>query len=258
MSERAIVFFDIDGTLCRYAEPPPPSVYTAFENLHKNGHIAFLCTGRGQCDIPQNVLKLGFDGIISGMGADIWMNGRLSEHAFLRPQDVLDSARVLDEHGVAAMYIGQTDLFRNVYMDPVERETGVCRCAADFSQKGYFPKFATIDIEYDDRAEFMEYCAPVLEKHSRVIEYTDGTCQTELRGAGKRRAVKKVLELPEYRGLRTFAAGDSQNDLDMLEIVDVGICMGGAPRQVKAIADYVTDTLENDGLAKALYALEIA
>jgi hypothetical protein len=40
------------------------------------------------------------------------------------------------------------------------------------------------------------------------------------------------------------------NDIDLLEYAGVGIAMGNALEKVKAVADHICDTNENDGLAK--------
>ncbi len=48
------------------------------------------------------------------------------------------------------------------------------------------------------------------------------------------------------------AAGDSHNDLPMLEACGFGIAMGSAPEEVKAIADFVAPTVEEDGLVVAI------
>ena len=48
------------------------------------------------------------------------------------------------------------------------------------------------------------------------------------------------------------AAGDSYNDLPMLKACGFGIAMGSAPEEVKAIADFVAPTVEEDGLAVAI------
>ena len=43
----------------------------------------------------------------------------------------------------------------------------------------------------------------------------------------------------------------------MLEYVDIGVAMGNANDEVKEVADYVTDTVDNDGILKALQHYEI-
>ena len=46
--------------------------------------------------------------------------------------------------------------------------------------------------------------------------------------------------------------GDAGNDLDMIEYAGMGIAMGNASDEVKAAANYITDTNKNDGVAKAI------
>ncbi len=49
-----------------------------------------------------------------------------------------------------------------------------------------------------------------------------------------------------------MAMGDANNDLEMIEFAGLGIAMGNANEQVKAIAKDITDTNENNGVAKAI------
>jgi hydroxymethylpyrimidine pyrophosphatase-like HAD family hydrolase len=55
----------------------------------------------------------------------------------------------------------------------------------------------------------------------------------------------------------TYAFGDSMNDYEMIHYVKNGIVMGNGLDEVKAIADYVTSGLHEDGIYNALryYAL---
>ena len=52
-----------------------------------------------------------------------------------------------------------------------------------------------------------------------------------------------------------IAFGDSMNDLDLLQFAGMGVAVANAAPQVLAAADYITDTNENDGVAKALAEL---
>jgi hydroxymethylpyrimidine pyrophosphatase-like HAD family hydrolase len=49
-----------------------------------------------------------------------------------------------------------------------------------------------------------------------------------------------------------IAAGDSYNDLPLLEVCGLRIVMGDAPDELKAIADYVAPSIDEDGLAVAI------
>ena len=48
------------------------------------------------------------------------------------------------------------------------------------------------------------------------------------------------------------AAGDSYNDLRLLQACGLAIAMGDAPKELKAIADYIAPSAEEDGLAVAI------
>jgi HAD superfamily hydrolase (TIGR01484 family) len=49
----------------------------------------------------------------------------------------------------------------------------------------------------------------------------------------------------------SFAFGDGENDIEMLKLVGHGIAMGNAAEHIKEIADEVTETVLNDGIAKS-------
>ena len=46
--------------------------------------------------------------------------------------------------------------------------------------------------------------------------------------------------------------GDAGNDLHMIEYAGLGVAMANAFDEVKEAANYITDTNENDGVAKAI------
>jgi hydroxymethylpyrimidine pyrophosphatase-like HAD family hydrolase len=64
-----------------------------------------------------------------------------------------------------------------------------------------------------------------------------------------------TLELSQMIGVDAgsmVAAGDSYNDMPLLQVCGLGIAMGNAPDELKAIADYVAPPVEEDGLAVAI------
>lgn len=70
--------------------------------------------------------------------------------------------------------------------------------------------------------------------------------------ASKKSAVEFLIDRFGISREETIAMGDNYNDKDMIEFAGMGVAMGNAPDEIKAIANYVTDTNNEDGVAKAL------
>lgn len=71
-------------------------------------------------------------------------------------------------------------------------------------------------------------------------------------GTSKGRAVEVLANFYGLKKEEVICIGDGENDLSMIEYAGLGIAMGNAPQYVKEAADYVTDTNENHGVAKAI------
>ena len=67
------VFFDADGTICDIEKGTPASAVEAITKLVKNGHQAWLCTGRSRAFVPDYLEQIPFTGMISACGCTIEM-----------------------------------------------------------------------------------------------------------------------------------------------------------------------------------------
>jgi Cof subfamily protein (haloacid dehalogenase superfamily) len=74
-------------------------------------------------------------------------------------------------------------------------------------------------------------------------------------GASKAHAVRLLIAGMNIPREQTIAIGDNFNDREMIEFAGMGVAMGNAPDEIKAVADYVTDSNNNDGVRKALEKL---
>ncbi|GCE24247.1 hypothetical protein KDK_80470 [Dictyobacter kobayashii] len=68
----------------------------------------------------------------------------------------------------------------------------------------------------------------------------------------KANALKTITRLLDIQPSEVIAFGDNHNDLEMLRFAGLGVAMGNAHEEVKAVADYVTLTNTEDGVADAL------
>ena len=71
--------------------------------------------------------------------------------------------------------------------------------------------------------------------------------------ATKGNAVRKLTSLYGLSLDEVMAIGDGDNDSSMLEAAGFAVAMGNSPDSLKEIADAVTDTVENEGFARAIY-----
>lgn len=71
-------------------------------------------------------------------------------------------------------------------------------------------------------------------------------------GSTKANAIKTLIDYLNISKEEVIAIGDGGNDIPMFEIAGYKIVMGNANEFVKSKADYITDTNNNDGVAKAL------
>lgn len=70
------LFFDADGTILDIVKGTPEDTKLALQQLRKNGHKTFICTGRSNAFVPEYLMKeIGFDGLIANLGAYIEYNG---------------------------------------------------------------------------------------------------------------------------------------------------------------------------------------
>lgn len=70
--------------------------------------------------------------------------------------------------------------------------------------------------------------------------------------ATKRYGVERLIEIMNLQKEQVIAIGDDHNDVPLMMAAGTKVAMGDAPKQVKDIADYVTETLEEDGVASAI------
>ena len=73
-----------------------------------------------------------------------------------------------------------------------------------------------------------------------------------MKGVSKGAAIKDFMKSIGEPIENAYAFGDSTNDIEMLKMAGTAIAMGNGAELVKAVADYVTDTVDNDGLYNAM------
>ncbi len=73
-----------------------------------------------------------------------------------------------------------------------------------------------------------------------------------LKGCSKAGGMERILRELGAAREDTLAIGDSTNDLPMFQFAGHTACMGGGMAELKAQSEFITDTVLNDGIEKAL------
>lgn len=98
------------------------------------------------------------------------------------------------------------------------------------------------------------------EKYGDYVRGTSsGNMTIDLVHKGINKA-KGVADMLKYYGIEQkdlIAFGDGENDIEMLQFAGIGVAMGNAEPEVKAVADYVTTDIDDDGILNALKHFEI-
>ena len=90
--------------------------------------------------------------------------------------------------------------------------------------------------------------------NKKIVYCTSQPTFLEFMGEGVSKAValEKLGEMLGATREESIAVGDGFNDLEMIEYAGLGIAMENAPDAVKEKSDYITDSNDNDGVAKAI------
>lgn len=257
-----IIFFDIDGTLDDDEGVIPASTVQAVRRTGERGALRVINTGRPLRHIAPKVRALGFDGYICSCGQLISLGGKVTKRHSLTEEQSRYIIALAEKYRVDC-YFESEDGCLFSFTHPMNAL--IKYQLKDFTERG-LPLFFGFDCPgfIVDKFCFWTYgdsderaFVNAISEYYNVIVRGEGVFEAVLKGFSKASGINEFLSLSGFTGAETYAIGDSTNDIPMLEAVDHAIVMGGAPESVKRIAEYVTDTLENDGLYKALAHYEL-
>lgn len=253
-----VVFFDIDGTIIdEKTQEIPSSAVRAVARLAENGHMPVINTGRPYSHIDPRVKAMAFRGYVCGCGMEVrlgdrWLYRKKTDSALCAY--VAETARKFD---ILPLYEGDDG---TVMYEPDCWELPFIREELDrMRKKGFriyarrehpdFMKFISFSRSEAAQQGFCRAMAPYFEIIDR-----GGNHFTEyvLKGCSKAGGLLALLEALGVPKRETLAIGDSTNDLPMFLVAAHTVCLGGGMEEAKAVAEYVTAPVMEDGIEKAL------
>lgn len=252
------LFFDIDGTiLSEITHEIPESALVALRKAQENGHKTFINTGRTICSIPPVIKRIPFDGFLCGCGTHLVYEEQVVFHhsiPYERGRRIIKSMKDCEVEGFLE---GTEDIYYSNRISRLESVESSRRYMAglglgreqSMEDTGYdFDKILIYIDKIADEERFFKETEDVF-KHIDRLGGVYECVQKEYSKATAIAYIKKELDLQDDE---IYAFGDSSNDFDMIKAAGHGVIMGHHDPVLEPYAEYITDTVENDGLYKAM------
>lgn len=250
------LFFDIDGTLVSFqTHRIPQSTVDALVLAKQNGVKVYISTGRPKMIITNlGQIEHLIDGYITTNGARCFVENHTVCQRPISKADVNRVIKAADRDGYPVIVVGEKRLAIHHLTPIVEKifVEGLGVDSLDFQA-------SVKDLEGEDILQLTPFCN---EEQEAVLMPTLDNCTsgrwhpafTDIT-AGDADKGKGLHAMAEYLGLdieQTMAFGDGGNDITIIKEAGIGVAMGNAGDNVKEIADYVTSSVDEDGVKNAL------
>lgn len=247
------VFFDIDGTLVSFkTHRVPKSTVKAIAALRTQGIRVFVASGRHILSI-NNLGDLQFDGYITLNGGYCIVGGQVVYKHGIPQEDISSMVRYMKQTGeFPCIFVHEHALYMNYKNEQTQ----------EIFRMLNFPEPPCVSLQEATEDEIFQLVAFFTRDQEKSIMATMPHCEATRwnplfsdvipRGSSKQVGVDKIIECFGIPLEETMAFGDGGNDVPMLKHVGIGVSMGNAEDEVKLAADYVTDSVDEDGIEKAL------
>ena len=252
MTQRYALFFDIDGTLVSFkTHEIPDSTIQALAQAKANGSRVYIATGRP----PVILNNLGaienlIDGYITTNGALCFVGDELVCCQPIPQEDVMTCVEDAKEKGYSLIVVGRKDV---AVLDPtgdVDRIFRQMLAVKNLDQASPLDVVLQQDILQLTPFFPADYEPELLARMPQCVsgrwhpEFTDITAN----GADKGKGIVAMASHEGFDPSRTMAFGDGGNDSSMILQAGIGIAMGNAIDALKEQADYVTTSVDDDGI----------
>ena len=248
-----IIFFDIDDTL-RNSKTGfiPSTIPTVFQQLREKGILTGIATGRGIFGVVPEIKALKPDFFVTLNGAYIEdKKGNVIYSNKIARDKVEEYIAWTKEVGIDYGLVGshEAKLSRRTEMisqaiDPIYPDLEV---DPDFYQKEDIYQMWTFEDQGDDLT-----LPESLASNLRMVRWHEHSSDVVPISGSKAAGVSKVVDQLGLKPENVMVFGDELNDLELFDYAGISVAMGISHDKIKEKADYITKTLEEDGIFDAL------
>ncbi|BAL81902.1 hypothetical protein SELR_01940 [Selenomonas ruminantium subsp. lactilytica TAM6421] len=278
MSNKKIIFLDVDGTLVDYDNVLPESAVEAIRQARQNGHRVYISTGRSRAEVYQHIWDIGLDGMIGGNGSYVEDNGQAIMHQVLSAADSHHIVDWLHERGLEFFLESNNGLFASENFEtagePLMQEYAYRKGqenARHLTVRDCFPEMIFGGELYRDDLNkisfilksYQDFLAAKQEFAHLKLGTWGGAGEKALfgdigpAGVSKDHAIDVLLKHIGADKADTIAFGDAKIDIPMFAYCARSVCMGNGGDEAKAAADLITDAVAEDGIYHAFQRLQL-
>lgn len=263
--EQHLIVLDLDGTLLTNDKQIMPQTKTLITKLISEGHIVVIATGRSHrmSSFYYNHLNLKTP-MINSNGALLHHPGDKKWGNFHQPLNkefahaIIDMSYATQSRNIVAkvidsVYLDQhDDRILNFYKPSDLVEPVIIGRVKDKLQTD--PTLMLIYPEESEADKLSLQLENYLPDSVQLRNWGPPFFVLEVmkKGMNKAAALKKVADSFNIPKERIIAFGDEGNDIEMIDYAGVGIAMENASEELKKVANYVTDSNEDEGVRKFL------
>lgn len=248
-----LLLFDLDGTLLDSSKRIPPRTREVLMRCRQKGLLIGVCTSRGEQNTLSYIEEIQPDVTITSGGAMIgYEGGYLYKAEFSREEtrEMIAAARRICGPSCEITVDTAGAHYWNYKTDPKRQD----------------PKWG--DSIYTDFEDFdgcaLKMCVEIFDEqqaaelqqalgHCDSIRFSDGYWyKFTKKDVTKENAIHRVCAACQIEPQEIAAFGDDLADIGMMQLCGLGIAMGNAVDKVRAIADLVIGSNDEEGIAEYL------
>lgn len=273
MPKRVIVM-DVDGTLATSQKEISRRTKDALIKAQNEGALLILASGRptsGLLDFAKLLQMDSYQGLLVSYNGSKVVNAKTQEVLFDQTLTV-EQAKAVLQHLKKFQLIPMVDkedylYVHDVYQGYIDFQDQPFNVIEYESRGGKFKL-----CEQDDLAAFVDFPMNKIivagnpdylqENYQDMMEpFKDSlNCvftgpfyfEYTAKGIDKAKALDSVLSPLGYGPEHVIAFGDGHNDMTMLDYAGTGVAMANAVEELKAMADHITTSNNQDGIAEFL------
>lgn len=262
MNNIKMLVLDIDGTIFRKDYTASEKVKRTLKNLVDEGIKVVLATGRMYTATKFIAQELGLNTpVVSYQGGLIRNFLNNDEILYEKTMDTTLSRIIINE-------LKKKNIYFNLYIDDVlmvEKDSQIIKDYVDARNIEYkiigncedydltgLNKILAIDPDTKLIESLQKEMAEKYGEKLYIIRSTPIFCEFSHAEATKGNAIRHLANMWGIKKEEIMACGDQDNDIEMFLAAGVKVAMGNATDSLKEIADYVTETVDNDGVVCAV------